>query len=143
MHRVPVRGAGVRLVLIGRVSDEGGHEPRAALAVDINECAYDDVRVEHEVDRYVGVSELFAALASPVRSAAVHRLTERGCTVTELAHELGISQPLMSQHLRVLRSARVVRATRTGRTTTYTLLDEHVAHVFLDAYSHTEESDHD
>ena len=90
-------------------------------------------------DAYVGVSELFAALASPVRAAVVHRLTQRGWSVTELADELGVSQPLMSQHLRVLRGARVVEKTKTGRTTTYTLLDEHIAHVFLDAYSHMKE----
>jgi DNA-binding transcriptional ArsR family regulator len=90
-------------------------------------------------DGYAAVSEIFAALASPVRAAVVHRLTERGWSVTELADELGVSQPLMSQHLRVLRGARVVTATRTGRTTTYTLVDDHVAHVFLDAYTHTKE----
>lgn len=89
---------------------------------------------------YAGVSELFAALASPVRAAVVHRLTRRGWSVTELADELGVSQPLMSQHLRILRAARVVDKTRTGRTTTYTLHDEHIAHVFLDAYSHTQEN---
>lgn len=91
-------------------------------------------------DSYAAVGELFAALASPVRSAVVHRLTQRGWSVTELADELGVSQPLMSQHLRVLRGARIVAATRTGRTTTYSLVDEHIAHVFLDAYSHTKEN---
>jgi len=89
---------------------------------------------------YSAVSSLFAALASPVRAAIVHRLTERGWSVTELADELGVSQPLMSQHLRVLRGARVVAATRAGRTTIYALVDDHVAHVFLDAYTHTEEN---
>ncbi|WP_139979371.1 ArsR/SmtB family transcription factor [Nocardioides litoris] len=88
---------------------------------------------------YSGVSELFAALASPVRAAVVHRLTERPWSVTELAEELGVSQPLMSQHLRVLRTARLVTASRAGRRTTYALIDEHVAHVFLDAFTHTQE----
>ena len=91
------------------------------------------------VERYAAVSELFAALASPIRAATVHRLTERGWTVTELATDLGVSQPLMSQHLRILRAARLVNASRTGRTTTYTLVDEHVSHVLLDAFHHTEE----
>lgn len=91
------------------------------------------------MESYAAVGELFAALASPVRAAVVHRLTQRGWSVTELADELGVSQPLMSQHLRILRGARIVAATRTGRTTTYSLLDEHIAHVFLDAYSHTKE----
>lgn len=90
-------------------------------------------------DRYQAVSEFFSALASPVRAAVIHRLTQREWSVTELADDLGVSQPLMSQHLRVLRSARVVAASRTGRTTTYRLTDEHIAHVFLDAYHHTEE----
>jgi DNA-binding transcriptional ArsR family regulator len=88
---------------------------------------------------YAFVSEFFAALSSPVRAAVVHRLTERGWSVTELADDLGVTQPLMSQHLRILRATRIVTATRTGRTTTYSLIDEHVAHVFLDAYTHTKE----
>ncbi|GAA1923162.1 hypothetical protein GCM10009737_26020 [Nocardioides lentus] len=92
---------------------------------------------------YGGVSELFSALANPVRAAVVHRLSERPRTVSELTDELEVSQPLMSQHLRVLRGARIVTATRTGRTTTYALLDEHVAHVFLDAFTHTQEHPHD
>ncbi|QWC86185.1 metalloregulator ArsR/SmtB family transcription factor [Nocardioidaceae bacterium] len=91
-------------------------------------------------DGYAAVAEVFAALASPVRAAIVHRLTERGWTVGELAAELEVSQPLVSQHLRVLRSAHLVTPTRTGRTSTYQLVDEHVAHVFLDAFHHTEES---
>lgn len=94
---------------------------------------------ERDLSRYASVSALFAALASPIRAAIIHRLTDRGWSVTELANELEISQPLMSQHLRVLRGARLVAATRVGRTTTYTLVDEHVAHVLLDAYTHTKE----
>jgi len=90
-------------------------------------------------ESYSAVSDLFAALSSPVRAAVIHRLTQREWSVTELADDLGVSQPLMSQHLRVLRGARLVTATRTGRTTTYSLVDDHIAHVFLDAYSHTKE----
>ncbi|KAJ1684592.1 hypothetical protein LUZ63_020347 [Rhynchospora breviuscula] len=101
--------------------------------------ADEGARAEDFHDRYSAVSELFAALSSPVRSAVVHLLTERDRTVTELTEELGVSQPLVSQHLRVLRGARVVTAHRTGRTTSYALVDEHVAHVFLDAFQHTDE----
>ncbi|MCH1865646.1 metalloregulator ArsR/SmtB family transcription factor [Nocardioides sp. CFH 31398] len=95
--------------------------------------------MEPGLSAYDGVSELFSALANPVRAAVVHRLSERPRTVTELTEELGVSQPLMSQHLRVLRTAHVVTPTRTGRTTTYALSDDHVAHVFLDAFTHTKE----
>jgi DNA-binding transcriptional ArsR family regulator len=91
------------------------------------------------VRRYAAVSEVFAALASPLRAAMVHLLTVRARSVTELATELGISQPLASQHLRTLRSAGLVEVERVGRSATYRLVDQHVAHVLLDAYQHSRE----
>jgi ArsR family transcriptional regulator, zinc-responsive transcriptional repressor len=94
-------------------------------------------------ERYAAVTAIFGALASPLRAAIVHLLTERPRTVGQLYDALGASQPLVSQHLRVLRETGLVAAERTGRSTTYSLADEHVAHVFLDAYSHTQEEHHD
>lgn len=64
--------------------------------------------------RYSAVTGLFGALASPVRAAMVHLLTVRSHTVTEFVEELGISQPLASQHLRTLRAAGLVTADREG-----------------------------
>ena len=92
---------------------------------------------------YGGVTELFSALASPVRAAIVHHLTMGEQTVTSLVAQLGISQPLVSQHLRVLRGARLVVTERRGREIAYSLGDDHVAHVFLDALNHSQETHHD
>lgn len=47
----------------------------------------------------------FDALAHPVRRDILGELRSRPCTVTELVGGLGISQPLVSKHLRVLREA--------------------------------------
>jgi len=88
---------------------------------------------------YAAVSELFAALASPVRAAIVHRLTQGPLSVGELSEDLAISQPLTSQHLRTLRLAGLVATERDGRSVRYHLSDEHVAHVFLDALAHSTE----
>jgi DNA-binding transcriptional ArsR family regulator len=52
---------------------------------------------------------------------------------------LGVSQPLVSQHLRVLRTSRIVTARRQARETRYTLTDDHVAHIVLDAIRHVQE----
>lgn len=95
------------------------------------------------LDVYSDVSEVFGALASPVRAAIVHCLTEGEHTVTGLVEALGLSQPLVSQHLKVLRSAHLVTGERRGREVAYTLVDEHVAHVFLDAFHHTQETHDD
>jgi DNA-binding transcriptional ArsR family regulator len=92
---------------------------------------------------YSSVSDVFGALSSPVRAAIVHRLTDGEQTVGNLVDALGLSQPLVSQHLRVLRSSRLVTTERRGREVAYSLADEHVAHVFLDAFHHTQENHDD
>ena len=99
--------------------------------------------MEPVVDEYVSVTEFFGALASPVRAAIVHLLTDRPHTVTELAALLDASQPLISQHLRVLRETGLVGTERVGRSIRYSIADEHVSHVFLDALVHTQENHHD
>ena len=58
----------------------------------------------------------------------------------ELVEKLGAPQPLVSQHLRVLRGAGVVRGSRRGREIAYALVDEHVAHIVADAVSHAGEA---
>ncbi|MEU1850829.1 metalloregulator ArsR/SmtB family transcription factor [Streptomyces sp. NPDC019990] len=84
-------------------------------------------------------SELLRALASPVRLGIVRELSGGGKYVHELVAALGVSQPLVSQHLRVLRTSRIVSARRQARETRYTLTDEHVAHIVLDAIRHVQE----
>ena len=84
-------------------------------------------------------SELLRALASPVRLGIVRELAAQGRAVHELVTALGVSQPLVSQHLRVLRTSRIVTARRHSREIEYSLTDEHVAHIVLDAIRHATE----
>jgi ArsR family transcriptional regulator, zinc-responsive transcriptional repressor len=85
-------------------------------------------------------SALFKALAAPLRIAVVSTLDEQGpLCVHELVDRLGVSQPLVSQHLRVLRAADVVLGRRRGKEIAYEIVDEHVAHVVRDAVRHTRE----
>jgi DNA-binding transcriptional ArsR family regulator len=85
-------------------------------------------------------SELLRALASPVRLGIVRELASGGRRVHELVDALGVSQPLVSQHLRVLRTSRIVTARRQAREIEYTLTDDHVAHIVLDAIRHAAEA---
>ncbi|MBL7490256.1 winged helix-turn-helix transcriptional regulator [Frankia sp. AgB1.9] len=50
----------------------------------------------------------FAALADPTRRAVFERLADRPSSVGELAQELPVSRPAVSQHLRVLKDAGLV-----------------------------------
>jgi ArsR family transcriptional regulator, zinc-responsive transcriptional repressor len=85
-------------------------------------------------------SELLRALASPVRLGIVRELAAGGRAVHELVTALGVSQPLVSQHLRLLRGARIVTSQRHAREIEYSLADEHIAHIVLDAIRHSAEA---
>ncbi|HEX4222546.1 MAG TPA: metalloregulator ArsR/SmtB family transcription factor [Pseudonocardiaceae bacterium] len=86
--------------------------------------------------------DLLRALAAPVRVAIVLQLHESERCVHELVAALGVTQPLISQHLRVLKSAGVVASERHGREVVYRLVDDHLAHIVVDAVSHVEEGRH-
>ncbi len=87
----------------------------------------------------VAAGELLRALSAPVRIAIVLQLREGGRCVHELVDALGVTQPLISQHLRVLKSAGVVDGQRHGREVVYRLVDDHLSHIVVDAVTHVEE----
>ena len=66
-------------------------------------------------------AQIFKALDSPTRLQIIHLLAQRDHFVYELVETLGSSQPLISQHLRILRKANIVEHHRSGRLITYRL----------------------
>jgi DNA-binding transcriptional ArsR family regulator len=52
--------------------------------------------------------DVWTALGDPTRRAIFERLVERPQAVVELAGELPVSRPAVSQHLKVLKDARLV-----------------------------------
>ena len=59
-------------------------------------------------------TDAWTALGDPTRRAIFERLADRPCAVGELASELPISRPAVSQHLKVLKDARLVVDERAG-----------------------------
>jgi DNA-binding transcriptional ArsR family regulator len=53
-------------------------------------------------------ADVWTALGDPTRRAIFERLVERPRAVGELAGEFPVSRPAVSQHLRVLKDARLV-----------------------------------
>lgn len=85
-------------------------------------------------------TELLRALAHPLRLQIVEQLSdyEHRC-VHELVDVLGAAQPAVSQHLQVLRAARVVEGRRVGKEVRYSLTDHHISHIVLDSIAHAQE----
>jgi DNA-binding transcriptional ArsR family regulator len=65
--------------------------------------------------------DVFSALANPVRREILLRLRRGPRAVTELAQGFDIGRPAVSEHLQVLRKARLVREEPRGRERYYHL----------------------
>ena len=71
----------------------------------------------------------FVAISNPHRRAILDHLRVRGIDVSELMKLLGLSQPLVSKHLRALRDAGLVRSEVDGKRRVYRLAQEPMADV--------------
>ena len=67
------------------------------------------------------MTNAFAALAEPMRIAIVEKLAERPMAVGELAAGLPVTRPAVSQHLKVLKDAKLVRDHAEGTRRIYSL----------------------
>ena len=65
--------------------------------------------------------ETFAALAEPNRYRIIETLRRGPKSVNELTERLGLNQPLVSKHLRILRDAGLVRVTPQAQLRLYSL----------------------
>ena len=88
----------------------------------------------------LAATDLLRARAREHQLGIVQELSTGPTCVHALVDALGVSQSLVSQHLRVLRGARVVRSERRGREVAYSLSDDHIAHIVADAVTHAAES---
>ena len=70
------------------------------------------------------LAEIFKLLSVEARIRIIQALKRRALCVTEITSQLGISQEATSQHLRVLKDARVVKFQKRGFHVYYSL-DKH------------------
>ena len=64
-------------------------------------------------------NDIFRALADPTRRAIFEKLSSGAMNASALREGMEISQPAVSQHLSVLRQARLIREERQGRFVNY------------------------
>ena len=79
---------------------------------------------------------VFRALADPTRRALLECIARAPVTVGKLALQFPISQPAVSQHLRILRDAKLVNVQKDKNQRLYSLRNEGLLAVrdYLDRY---------
>ncbi len=66
-----------------------------------------------------GCADILRALGDATRLGVLQALLERPCHVNDLMEKLRVEQSLLSHHLKVLREAGLVLATRDGKAVRY------------------------
>ncbi|WP_433713433.1 ArsR/SmtB family transcription factor [Nocardia sp. CA-084685] len=84
------------------------------------------------------VVEVFRMLADSTRVQILWALVDQELSVNDLADHIGKPGPSVSQHLAKLRMARLVRTRRAGTTIFYSLENEHVRQLVVDAVYNAE-----
>lgn len=85
------------------------------------------------------LADLFSLMGDPSRLRIIIVCLHEQISVSDIAEQLGLSQSLVSHHLRLLRAARMVRSERRGKQIFYTAADEHVQCVIEDMATHVAE----
>ena len=75
---------------------------------------------------YAAIAETFGALADSNRAKILHSLINEELCVCDIACLIGISDSAVSQHLRILRTLRLVKQRKSGRMVYYSLNDDHI-----------------
>lgn len=71
-------------------------------------------------------AQVCSGLADPNRILILYTLHEHPLNVTDLAETLGLPQPTVSRHLKILRERRLAYSQREGQSVYYHLADERV-----------------
>jgi ArsR family transcriptional regulator, lead/cadmium/zinc/bismuth-responsive transcriptional repressor len=95
-------------------------------------------------DQTSGLAEMFRLLGEPSRLSIVASCLDGPLSVGEITSRLGLSQSLVSHHLRLLRAARLLKAGRRGKQVFYSIPDCHVREMLTNMIEHlAEPHEHD
>ena len=75
---------------------------------------------------YEKISETLKALAHPARLKMVAGLLKDECNVAQIQKALGLPQSTISQHLRILKNADIIRGRKEGTKICYRVIDARV-----------------
>lgn len=89
--------------------------------------------------RFLLLAQTFQALGDSSRIQIVWALSLGELCVTDLTLALEMSQPAVSHHLRILRQLYLVKVRRDGRTSYYSLDDEHIEMLLAEGMRHVED----
>ena len=90
-------------------------------------------------ERLYDLAELFKVFGDTTRVKILSALFESEMCVCDIASLLNMNQSAISHQLRVLKTARLVKHRKDGKTVFYSLDDEHIKNIFDQGLEHIDE----
>lgn len=104
------------------------------------ESAADLVRDQLPPDELLyDLAELFKIFGDSTRIKILYALLQSELCVYDIASLLDVTQSAVSHQLRVLKSSKLVKFRREGKTVYYSLADDHVIRILSQGMEHIEE----
>lgn len=85
------------------------------------------------------MAEFFHMFDDPTRLKIIGALIVSELCVCDLAAVTGMSQSVISHHLKILRQARVIKFRRDGKMAYYSICDDHIGSIFQQGLTHVQE----
>ncbi len=85
------------------------------------------------------LAELFKVFGDTTRIRILYALSVEEMCVCDIAETLNMSQSAISHQLRVLKTSKLVKNRRDGRTIYYSLADSHIVSILGQGYEHVTE----
>ncbi len=85
------------------------------------------------------LAELFKIFGDSTRIKILYALFEAELCVCDIAQLLGLTQSAVSHQLRVLKTSRLVKPRKEGKTVFYSLADDHVRKIIAQGMEHINE----
>ena len=96
------------------------------MKTELNEALHKGGVDEPDENMLCDLAELFKIFGDSTRVKILYALLDGEMNVTEISEALNMTQPAISQQLRVLKANGLVRYRREGKSLIYSLADEHV-----------------
>lgn len=84
-------------------------------------------------------ARIFKILGDPTRLAILNLLSKQELNVSSISYFLEMEQSAISHQLKLLKSARLVKVRRDGRSMFYSQNDDHVYHILDQVLTHVKE----
>ena len=96
-------------------------------------------REPQDEEKLYDLADLFRLFGDSTRVRILYQLMEGPLCVCDIAGRLDMTQSAISHQLRLLKQAKLLRARREGKTSLYSLADDHVRTILAQGMEHVTE----